>query len=53
MSELNYRYMPLKPLSQMIRKVVGSIYGRSCIKIAHFIQIGLQTCPPQAILVSD
>jgi hypothetical protein len=33
--------------------LVGSIYGRSSIKIAHFVPIGLQTWPPQAILVSD
>jgi hypothetical protein len=34
-------------------KFHGSIYGRSSIKIAHFVPIGLQTWPPQAILVSD
>jgi hypothetical protein len=28
-----------KPLSQMNRKLVGSIYGRSSIKIANFISI--------------
>jgi hypothetical protein len=43
----------LKPLGQMNRNLVGSIYGRSSIKIAHFIPIHLQTWPPQAILVSD
>jgi hypothetical protein len=37
----------------MNRKLVGSIYGRSSIKIAHFVPIRLQTWPPQAILVSD
>jgi hypothetical protein len=37
----------------MNRNLVGSIYGRSSIKIAHFVPIGLQTWPPQAILVSD
>jgi hypothetical protein len=42
-----------KPLGQMNRNLVGSIYGRSNIKIAHFIPIRLQTWPPQAILVSD
>jgi hypothetical protein len=42
-----------KPLGQMNRNLVGSIYGRSLIKIAHFIPICLQTWPPQAILVSD
>jgi hypothetical protein len=43
---------PLKPFGQMNRNLVGSIYGRSSIKIAHFVPIGLQTWPPQAILVS-
>jgi hypothetical protein len=33
--------------------LVGSIYGRSSIKIAHFVPIGYQTWPPQTILVSD
>jgi hypothetical protein len=28
-------------------------YGRSSIKIAHFVPIHLQTWPPKAILVSD
>jgi hypothetical protein len=37
----------------MNRNLVGSIYGRSSIKIAHFVLIGLQTWPPQAILFSD
>ena len=32
---------------------VGSIYGRSSIKIAHFAPICLQTRPTQAILVSE
>jgi hypothetical protein len=44
---------PLKPLGQMNRNLVGSIYGRSSIKIAHFVPIHYQTWPPQAILVSD
>jgi hypothetical protein len=44
---------PLKPLGQMNRNLVGSIYGMSSIKIAHFVPIGLQTLSPQAILVSD
>ena len=43
---------PLKPFGQMNRNLVGSIYGRSSIKIAHFVPIGLQTWPPQAIIVS-
>jgi hypothetical protein len=29
----------LKPLGQMNRKLVGSILGRSSIKIAHFVPI--------------
>ena len=33
--------------------VVGSNYGRSSIKIAHFIPIRWQTWSPQKILVSD
>jgi hypothetical protein len=33
--------------------LVGSIYGRFSIKIAHFVPIHLQTWPLQAILVSD
>jgi hypothetical protein len=37
----------------MNRNLVGSIYGRSSIKNAHFILIHLQTWPPQTILVSD
>jgi hypothetical protein len=37
----------------MNRNLVGSIYGRSSIKIAHFVPIHWQTWPPQAILVSD
>jgi hypothetical protein len=30
---------PMKPLGQMNRNFVGSIYGRSSIKIAHFLLI--------------
>jgi hypothetical protein len=30
---------PLKPLCQINRIWVGSIYGRSSIKIAHFVPI--------------
>jgi hypothetical protein len=44
---------PLKPLAQINRNFVGSNYGRSSIKIAHFVLNRLQTWPPQAILVSD
>jgi hypothetical protein len=36
----------------MNQNLVGSIYGRSSIKIAHFVPIGQQTWPPQAVLVS-
>ena len=48
-----WKSSPLKPLGQMYRNVVGCIYGRSSIKIAHFVLIHWQTWPPQAILVSD
>jgi hypothetical protein len=48
-----FKSSPLKPLSQMNQNLVGSIYGRSSIKIAHFAPISLQTSPLQAILVSD
>jgi hypothetical protein len=37
----------------MNRNLIGSIYGRSSIKIAHFVAIRYQTWPPQTILVSD
>jgi hypothetical protein len=37
----------------MNRNLVGSIYGRSSIKIANFVPIRQQTWPPQAILISD
>ena len=37
---------PLKPLGQMNRNLVGSIYGMSSMKIAHFVPIGLQTWLP-------
>jgi hypothetical protein len=33
------RSFPLKPLSQMKWNLVGSIYGRSSIKIGHFVPI--------------
>ena len=48
-----FKSSPPKPLGQMNRNLVGSIYGRSSIKIAHFILIRLQPWPPQEILVSD
>ena len=44
---------PLKPLRQMNRNLVGSIYGRSSIEIANFVSICWQIWPPHAILVSD
>jgi hypothetical protein len=44
---------PLKPFRQMIRNLVGSIYGRSSVAIAQFVPIRYKTWPPQAILVSD
>ena len=43
----------LKQFGQMIRNVVGSIYGRSSIKSAHFVPIHWQTWPLQSILVSN
>jgi hypothetical protein len=33
------KILPLKPLGQMIWDLVGSIYGRSSIKIAHSVPI--------------
>jgi hypothetical protein len=44
---------PLKPLSQMDQHLVGSILGKTFIKIPHLVPIRLQTWPPQSILVSD
>ena len=43
----------LKPLGQLNRNLVGSILGRSSIKIAHLVLIRYQTWPPYAILLSD
>jgi hypothetical protein len=37
----------------MNRNLVGSIYGRSSVKIDHFVPNRVQTWPPQTILVSD
>ena len=34
---LTFESSPLKPLGQMNQNLVGSIYGRSCIKNAHFV----------------
>jgi hypothetical protein len=36
----------------MNRNLVESIFGRSSVKIAHFVPIHEQTWPPQTILVS-
>jgi hypothetical protein len=36
---ISEKYSPLKPLCQMNQKLVGSIYGRFSIKIAHFVPI--------------
>jgi hypothetical protein len=41
-----FLFSPLKPLGQMNRSLVGSIYGMSSMKIAHFILIGQQTWLP-------
>jgi hypothetical protein len=40
-------------LAKLNRNLVGSILGRSSIKIVHLIPIHLQTWPPHAILISD
>jgi hypothetical protein len=34
-------------------KLVGNIFVRPFIQIAHLVAIRLQTWPPQAILISD
>ena len=34
-----FKSSPQKPLGQMNRNMVGSIYGRSSMKIAHFLSI--------------
>jgi hypothetical protein len=34
------KYSPPKPLGQMNRNLVGSIYGMSSMNNAHFVQIG-------------
>jgi hypothetical protein len=46
-----FKSSPLKLLFQMNRNLVGSIYGKFSIKIAHFVPIREQTWPPQAIFV--
>jgi hypothetical protein len=40
---------PLKPLGQMNRNLVGSIYGMSSMKIAHFVPIDYQTWLPRKL----
>jgi hypothetical protein len=49
----NFLSSPLKSIGQMNRNLVGSIFGKSSLQIAHFVRIRSQTWPPQAILVSD
>jgi hypothetical protein len=44
---------PLKPFGQMNWNLVGSIYGKSSVTIAHFVPIRWQTWPPQTIIFSD
>jgi hypothetical protein len=34
-----FKSSPLKPLGQMKWNLVGSIYGRSSVKIAYFVPI--------------
>ena len=48
-----FKSSPPKLLGQMNQNLVGSIYGRSSIQIAHFVPISYLTWSPQAILVSD
>jgi hypothetical protein len=45
-----FKSSPPKPLGEMNRNLVGSIYGMFSINIVHFIPIRLQKWPPQAIL---
>ena len=40
-----FNYESLKPLGQMNQILVVSIYGRSSIKIAHFVPIRYQSWP--------
>jgi hypothetical protein len=39
LANLKKKSSPLKPLGQMDRNLVGSILGRSFIKIAHLVPI--------------
>jgi hypothetical protein len=50
---ISKKYSPLKPLSQMNWNLVGIIYRRFSIKIAHFVPIHWQTWPPQVIEISN
>jgi hypothetical protein len=34
-----FKSSPLKSLGQINRNLVGSIYGRSSVKVAHFVPI--------------
>jgi hypothetical protein len=36
---ISEKFSPLKPPCQMNRNLVGCIYGRPSIKIAHFVSI--------------
>jgi hypothetical protein len=40
-------------VAMLFLSLVGSLYGKSFVAIAHFVPIPLQTWWPQAILVSD
>jgi hypothetical protein len=44
-----FKSSPLKPLGQMNRNLVGSIYGMSSIKNAHFVPICYQTSFGQVV----
>jgi hypothetical protein len=50
LADLKKKSSPLKVLSQMNRNLVWSNYGRSSIKIAHFIPIRWQTWSPSIML---
>ena len=41
-----FKSSPLKPCGQVYWNLMGSIYGRSSIKIAHFVPIHYQTWSP-------
>jgi hypothetical protein len=48
-----FKSSPLKPLGQMNRNLVGSIYEMFLINDAHFVPIRYETLPPQTILFSN